>query len=86
MKMNILPIHHGFSTFDITEIKSNELAEYFKEFKEHINECEYIGCGHIKEENCGIKKAVHDGKISENRYQNFIKIYEVLKDKEEHKW
>ena len=76
----------GFSTFDITEIESSKLAEYFKEFKEHIKECEYIGCRHIKEENCGIKKAVAEGKISESRYQNFIKIYETLKDKEEHRW
>ena len=76
----------GFSTFDINEIESKDLAEYFKEFKEHIKECEYIGCGHIKEENCGIKKAVAEGKISESRYQNFIRIYEDLKDKEEHKW
>ncbi len=76
----------GFSTFDINEIESKDLAEYFKEFKEHIKECEYIGCGHIKEENCGIKQAVAEGKISESRYQNFIRIYEDLKDKEEHKW
>lgn len=76
----------GFSTFDINEIESKNLAEYFKEFKEYVKECEYIGCGHIKEENCGIKKAVNKGEISESRYQNFIKIYEDLKDKEEHKW
>ena len=76
----------GFSTFDINEIESKDLAEYFKEFKEHIKKCEYIGCGHIKEENCGIKKALAEGKISVSRYQNFIKIYEDLKDKEDHRW
>lgn len=76
----------GFSTFDISEIESNELAKYFKEFKIHIKECEYVGCGHIKEENCGIKNALQRKEISENRYQNFIKIYEELKDREEHKW
>lgn len=76
----------GFSTFDISEIESNELAKYFKEFKKHIKECEYVGCGHIKEENCGIKNALQRKEISENRYQNFIKIYEGLKDREEHKW
>lgn len=76
----------GFSTFDISEIESNELDKYFKEFKKHIKECEYVGCGHIKEENCGIKNALQRKEISENRYQNFIKIYEELKDREEHKW
>lgn len=76
----------GFSTFDISEIESNELAKYFKEFKNHIKECEYVGCRHIKEENCGIKNALQRNEISESRYQNFIKIYEELKDREEHKW
>lgn len=76
----------GFSTFDISEIESDKLAEYFKEFKEHIKDCEYIGCRHIKEENCGIKNALQKEEISESRYQNFIKIYEDLKDREEHKW
>lgn len=76
----------GFSTFDVSEIDSKDLAIYFKEFKDKIKNCEFIGCRHIKEENCGIKEAVNCGKISENRYENYIKIYEYLKDKEEHKW
>lgn len=76
----------GFSTFDIYEIESEDLANYFIEFKEHISECEYIGCNHIKEEKCGIKEAVENGNISKDRYDRFIKIYNDIKDKEEHKW
>ena len=76
----------GFSTFDITEIESNKLALYYKEFKQYINDCEYLDCNHIKEENCGIKKALSEGKISKQRYERYCKIFEELKDKEEHKW
>ena len=76
----------GFSTFDISEIESDKLCNYFKEFKEYIKNCEYIGCTHIKEENCGIKQALENGKITENRYQNFCKIYQDLKEKEKRKW
>lgn len=76
----------GFSTFDISEISSNDIAKYFKEFKQYIPNCEYADCRHIKEEECGIRKALQEGKISESRYLNFLKIYEDLKDKEEHKW
>lgn len=47
----------GFATFDIYEIKSGELDEYFREFHNYIEECEYIGCNHIKEINCGVKKS-----------------------------
>ena len=76
----------GFSTFDITEIESKELYLYFKEFKQFANNCEFVGCTHIKEENCGIKKAVEDGKIDKTRYDRFCKIYNELKEKEERKW
>ncbi len=75
----------GFSTFDIEEIESNKLSNYFIEFNKYIGKCEYQGCSHIKEQNCGIKQAVEEQKISNNRYQNYIKIYEDLKYKEEHK-
>lgn len=76
----------GFSTFEISEIESKELDQYFKEFRENIPHCEFVGCTHIKEENCGIKKAIEEGKISQDRYERFCKIYEELKNKEERKW
>ena len=76
----------GFSTFDIYEIETTNLAEYFVEFKQYIENCEFVGCTHIKEKNCGIKQALKENKISKNRYERYIKIYEELKDREEHKW
>ena len=75
----------GFSTFDISEIESKELAKYFKEFSKKIEDCEFIGCTHIKEENCGIKKGIKNGEISKERYERFCKIYQELKQKEEKK-
>lgn len=75
----------GFSTFDVYEIEYRELYRYFKEFNKYNNKCEYLDCTHIKEESCVIKRNV--GKdISESRYNNYKKIYEELKDREEHKW
>ena len=44
------------------------------------------GCTHIKEENCGIKDALNEGQIQKERYDNFVKIYKELKDKEELRW
>ena len=75
----------GFSTFDISEIESKNLEQYFKEFKNNIKNCEFVGCTHIKEENCGIKQAIEKGIIPEERYKRFCKIYEELKKKEERK-
>lgn len=76
----------GFSSFEISEIESRDLYKYFKELKEYDKTCEFVGCSHIKEENCGIKQGLEDGKISEDRYERYCKIYNELKNKEAHKW
>lgn len=85
MKVLILQILHGFSTFSIEEIESKDLVKYFKEFKDKIANCEFVGCTHIKEENCGIKEAVSNGKINQLRYERYCKIYQNLKEGEEKK-
>ena len=76
----------GFSTFDIYEIPYTELEKYFIEFKPYIKNCEFVGCTHQKEGICGIKDAVKNEEISKGRYQRFKKIYEELKEREDHKW
>ena len=76
----------GFSTFDISEIESNDLDKYFKEFRDNIQKCEFVGCTHIKENNCGIKTAIEEGKIDIGRYERYCKIYQELKEREERKW
>ena len=76
----------GFSNFEITEIESKDLDKNFREFRSEIENCEFIGCTHIKEENCGIKQAIKEKKISEERYERYCKIYQELKEKEKYKW
>lgn len=76
----------GFQAMDVYEIASKDLEKYFIEFKEHIEKCEFVGCTHIKEKMCGIKEALNTGLINKERYENYVKIYNDLKKKEEHKW
>lgn len=76
----------GFSSFEINEIESKDLYKYFREFKEYDDTCEFVGCSHIKEENCGIKQALEDGKLSKDRYERYCKIYNELKNKEARRW
>lgn len=76
----------GFSTFEIPEIEAKQLDNYFIELKNRKPYCEFVGCTHIKEQNCKIKQAVQDKEISQSRYENYITIYTQLVDKEAHKW
>lgn len=68
----------GFSTFEINEIPKEDLCHYFVEFVPYLDKCEFQGCSHIKEENCGVKDALEAGKISSQRYENYVKIYNNL--------
>ena len=76
----------GFSTFDIYEIESEDLAHYFADLSMYIKNCEFVGCTHIKEEKCGIKEALQQGKINRQRYNNYCKLFTELKEREQHKW
>ena len=72
----------GFSTFDINEIDYKNLDKEFIDFIPFIQDCRYVGCSHIheNEKECGVKRAVLDGKISKSRYENFVKIYKELEE------
>ena len=76
----------GFSTFDIYEIDYRELYKYFIEFNKYVENCEYIGCSHVGERKCGIKDALESNEINKSRYDNYVKIYQELKKKEDHKY
>ena len=53
----------GFSTFSIEEIESKDLSKNYIEFRKYLENCEYADCEHEKEENCGIKNAIKEGRI-----------------------
>lgn len=74
----------GFSSFEIEGITCKELADYFIEFEKYVSECEFRSCAHVKELNCGIKKAVAKRKIDKGRYERYVQLYEKIKG--EKKW
>ena len=63
-------------------IESKDLKHYYNEFTNL--KCEYDDCNHVHEDvkHCSVKKAIQQGKIDSKRYENYIKIYEELKQKE----
>jgi ribosome biogenesis GTPase len=70
----------GFSSLYINEIEKEELKDYFTEFKEFESECRFIGCSHLNEPGCAVKEALKDKKISKIRYDNYVTLYEELKN------
>ena len=67
-------------------MKPQELKDYFGEFAPYEDECKFLGCVHLGEKVCGVKNAVRNGALSKSRYENYLLIYEELKEKDRRKY
>jgi ribosome biogenesis GTPase len=74
----------GFSSLYIDDIEKDELKDYFIEFSEYEEECRFIGCSHLKEPGCAVKDALKDKKISKIRYENYVILYNELKNQKKY--
>lgn len=71
----------GFSSLYVTDISENELKEYFPDIAAFTGKCKYNMCNHISEPDCLVKEAVANGDLSRIRYDNYVTIYNELKER-----
>lgn len=76
----------GFSMLDLIDFKFDELKYYYNDFVISSNNCKYTGCNHInaKASDCGVIKDVQENRISNARYQRYLKFFKDLKEKNEY--
>lgn len=79
----LLPLHFGGFVADTPGIRTLGLFEiddeqgldiHFPEMRPYIPECKFAACTHQHEPGCAVKSAVEDGKISELRYDSYLRI------------
>lgn len=71
----------GFTSLSVTDMKKEELKDYFNEFAAYEGQCRFLGCTHTHEPGCRVKDALNDGEISRQRYDNYMEMYTELKEK-----
>lgn len=71
----------GFSSLDLFSMKKEELSGYYPEFEKWEKYCKFAGCSHIGERECGVKEGMAKGDISPLRYENYVLLYQELKEK-----
>lgn len=64
----------GVREFNLWHIDANQIAQGYIEFKPYLSLCKFRNCTHTDTPFCAIIDAVNNGKISRNRYENFIKL------------
>lgn len=71
----------GFSSLNVDFIEEDvEIRSYFREISEYGDKCRFISCLHDNEPNCEVKKQVKEGKISKQRYENYILFLKEIKN------
>ena len=68
----------GVREYEIGGIAQKDLKKYFRDFRNYNSQCASLECNHTDEPGCKIIEAVKEGEISEDRYQNYLRILENL--------
>ena len=78
LKAGFLADTAGFSKLDerLVDLQPLEIARYYPEMVKYIPECKFRTCAHKNSDNCAVIKAVREGKISQTRYNNYLKLLE----------
>lgn len=74
----------GFSSVDFEQsekILKQDLPYCFREFEPFLDKCKFLtNCSHINDKGCAVVQAVKNGIISEERHNNYISLYNEVKD------
>ena len=73
----------GFSSLDAQSLElpgKEDLAHSFREFREHLDQCRFVGCSHRKEAGCAVLAAVEAGQIAEGRHKSYCRLYDEAQE------
>jgi ribosome biogenesis GTPase len=70
----------GIREFGLWQITPPQVANGFREFREHAEQCRFRDCLHRGEPGCAVAKAVKRGEISERRYASYQRILASLEE------
>jgi ribosome biogenesis GTPase len=70
----------GVREIDPYGIKKEDLGHYFIEFSPFSDECRFRTCTHFHEPDCAVIEAVKNGKITETRYDSYLRMLETIEE------
>lgn len=64
----------GLRRLSLWDTQPEELDGYFPELRDLVKHCQFNDCAHYEEPGCAVIKAVEDGKVSEERYESYLRM------------
>ena len=68
----------GFSAIEFPDVSLERLTSLFPEFLAYEGACKFSPCYHVHEPVCGVKEALEEGKISQERYDAYLAIRQEI--------
>lgn len=68
----------GFSKLEFEGWEAADLKNLYPDFARYRGQCRFENCMHVKEPDCAVKNAVKDGRIPEERHQNYVRLFEEI--------
>ena len=70
----------GIKGFGLVHLERETLHHHFPELFERLPECRFHNCLHRSEPGCAVRAAVEAGEVAEERYVNYLELYEQWED------
>ncbi|VAW51470.1 Ribosome small subunit biogenesis RbfA-release protein RsgA [hydrothermal vent metagenome] len=71
----------GVRDFTPTNKTLTEITNGFIDVRKFSGACKFTNCGHHNEPNCALKKAVADGALNEQRFNNYLRLTQEFNEK-----
>ena len=71
----------GIKEFGMVDFNAQELSHFFPEMRRVLPDCHFANCTHRHEPQCAVMAAVDDGRISPERYRNYLNILDDIENK-----
>ncbi|MBA2709929.1 MAG: small ribosomal subunit biogenesis GTPase RsgA [Tatlockia sp.] len=68
----------GVREIGLWHLPVGEITHGYPEFRPLISGCKFRNCNHINSPNCAITKALSEGKLTQKRYDNYLKIISLF--------
>ena len=73
----------GFSSLDFSHLNLKDVDDAVPDFAPLIGGCRFNDCVHENEPDCAIKAAVAAGEIPQRRYDNYLDILKLVRNRKE---
>ncbi len=73
----------GFSSLDFNNLSLEDLRDSVMEFNAHKEGCRFRNCMHLEEPGCAVKEAIEKNTCSKIRYQHYLEVIYLIKNKKE---